>query len=555
MFINLVFVTSCHYQVDEKSEQHGGEIIGQVLKAHGVEHIFTLQNKSVAPICKGAEKNGIKVITTKHEVTSVAAADANSRITGLPGVVLMTGAPGINNTLAAIKAASAAESALLIIGCSSGNIMKEEHLEVTNQMKQLKPIVKWTGKVSRVRDIAYDLREALRQALHGTPGPVYIQFTLDCLNTFPTVKKELEKRTSNWYLDYYIQNLFAAGFDVGREIRPWPIEIPFPKKDQVQLVVKSITKASRPLIIMGSQSTLPPIEDTKISTIIQDMGIPCFLQGTARTVLSRTNKLYIKHGLTDALSEADLVLVLGVAPEFKAHKLPSKTQLFIVNRNKSTLKANRSSFGDHGTVINSDVGQFLVELSEKVGRINVSQMWIDDLNRKSAEGDSAARTESKVGPVLEEVVPDSSVIISDGGSLSKSVEPILQSKGAWIEASPIAKATALAGYAIGTKLGKREATVVSLIDSSNCSYLLSETVTCVTHGIPLVAVIGNEDSTGKLLANDPSLNGPISLESVDSTGGKSVTLDGKDVRSLKTGLEKAFALTNEGSSVLVNLKI
>lgn len=543
--------------MDEKSEQHGGEIIGQVLKAHGVEHIFTLQNKSVAPICKGAEKNGIKVITTKHEVTSVAAADANSRITGLPGVVLMTGAPGINNTIAAIKAAAAAESALLIIGCSSGPIMKEEHLEVTNQLKQLKSIVKWTGKVNRVRDIAYDLREALRQALHGTPGPVYIQFTLDCLNTFPTVKKELDKRGTNWYLNYYIQNLFAAGFDVGREIRPWPIEIPFPKKEQVQRVVKSVTKSSRPLIIIGSQATLPPIEENKVSTIIQDLGIPCFFEGTARAILPRGHQLYLKHGLSDALSSADLVLILGVPGDYKAHKLSSKTPFYTVNRNKKTLKANCSNFGDHGVQINSDVGQFLVELSEKLGRVTVSPGWTDELVRRSADGESQARSESRIAAVLDEVLPESSVIVSDAGELSNSVSPVLQSKGPWIEASPLAKATTLGGYAIGTKLGKKEATVVSIIDSSSCSYSLSEILTCSTHGIPLVTIVGNDNSTGKLLANDPSSNAPFSsLESVvDSNGGKSLTLDGKDVKLLKSGLEKAVATLNEGSSVVVNLKI
>lgn len=543
--------------MDEKSEQHGGEIIGQVLKAHGVEHVFTLQNKSVAPICKGVEKNGIKVITTKHEVTSVAAADANSRITGLPGVVLMTGAPGINNTIAAVKAASAAESALLIIGCSSGPIMREEHLEITNQMKLLKPVVKWTGKVNRVRDIAYDLREALRQALHGTPGPVYIQFTLDCLNPFPVVKKELDRKGSNWYLNYYIQNLFAAGFDVGREIRPWPIEIPFPKKEQVSKVAKMIQKSSKPLIIVGSQSTLPPIEDSKISTILQDLGIPCFFEGTSRAILPRSHQLYLKHGLSDALNNSDLVLLLGLPGDYKAHKLSSRTPFVTVNRNKRTLKANCVNFGDHGVQINSDVGQFLVELSEKLGRSSVPQSWVDEVSRKSIEGDSASRTSSPVAAVLDDVLPESSVIVSDNGELVASVSPVLQSKGPWVESSSLAKSTTLAGYAIGTKLGKKEAVVVSIVDSANCSYSISEVITCATHNIPLVTVIGNNNSTGKLVANDPSSNSPFaSVESaVDSAGGKSLLVDGKDVKTLKVTLEKAISSLNEGSNVLVNLKM
>lgn len=132
--------------MDEKSDQHGGEIIGQVLKAHGVEQLFVLDG-SKSTILKGAEKNGVRVIRTRHEVTAVAAADANSRLTGLPGVALVSSAPGITNTVAAVKAAAKAESALVLIGESSSPICKGENMDVLNQMATFKPITKWTGKV------------------------------------------------------------------------------------------------------------------------------------------------------------------------------------------------------------------------------------------------------------------------------------------------------------------------------------------------------------------------------------------------------------------------
>ena len=541
-------------QVDEKSDQHGGEIIGQVLKAHGVEHIFMLGSRSASasPIFRGAEKNGIKVVQTVHEVTAVAAADASSRVTGLPGVALISSAPGLTNTIAAITAARQAESALVLIGTSSSNILREEHLDVTNQMKSLKKLVKWSGKVDRVRDIAYELREALRQALHGTPGPVYIQFTLDCLHPFPVVKKELDRKGTNWYLDYYIQNLFAAGFDVGREIRPWPIEIPFPKKEQVAKIVKAITKAERPLIILGSQASLPPIDESKIATILQDMAIPCFFQGLAGGILPQSHSQYLKHGLNEALAGADLVLVLGIPADFKAQRVAHKTQLFAVNRNKATLKANSAGFGDHATHIHSDVGQFLVEVSEKLGRFAISEEWLSNLKSANVTAEATARSSAPVATALDESLPEKVIIVADSSDFAKSTSPVLQSKGPWIQIPASGNTSAVAGYLIGARLSRRDHQICSIVDIANSAFLLSETSSCVNQGVSGLSVAGN--ATGSVNLIDPSSgSGVTNMESaIEKAGGKGLGLD-SSAASLESGLTKAVNLANEGNFVFVNL--
>ena len=547
--------------MDEKSDQHGGEIIGQVLKAHGVEHIFMLNNKtaSSSPIYRGAEKNGIKVVQTKHEVTAVTAADANSRVTGLPGVAIISCAPGINNTLAAIKEAKESESAVLLIGMASSQILKETHLEVTNQMKTLKPLVKWTGKVDRVRDIAYELREALRQALHGTPGPVYIQFTLDCLYPFPVVKKELDRQGTSWYRDYYIQNLFAAGFDVGREIRPWPIEIPFPKKELVSKTVKAITKAERPLILMGSQAALPPIEESKINSILTDMGIPCFLFGLSRGVLPKSHQLYMKHGLKEAINGSDCILVLGMSSTFKGEKVKSKVAVHVVNRNKTTLKSNASQFGSHSHQIHSDVGQFLVEVSEKLGRFAISEEWLRTLKETSHEGEKSARSSSSgLQSTMDDVIGDrKTLIISDGSSFSTESVDVLQCKGPWIESSHLSMNNSfLAGYALGAKLGRRDHLTVSLVDSSNISYNISEIDTYLSSGAANLVVAVN--SSGKqVLLTDPATGSSITnIEtSVKEAGGQGVSVRSSDsVPTLKTAVTKALTHVQEGYPVVLSVQ-
>ena len=543
--------------MDEKSDQHGGEIIGQVLKAHGVDQIFTLESRSVCPILKGAEKSGIRVVETKHEVTAVSAADACSRMTGLPGISMISCAPGLSNTLAAIRAAVRAESALVLIGQSSSPIMKEEHLEITNQLNTLKPFIKWHGKVTRIRDIAYQLREALRQALHGTPGPVYIQFNLDVLHPFPVVKKELDRIGSNWYLNYYIQNLFAAGFDVGREIRPWPIEIPFPKKELVAKVVKSITKSERPVVVVGNQATLPPIEESKMSAILTELSIPTFCTGTAAGLLCKTSPISMRHGLEEAIEGADLVLLLGVSSEFKPRTSGRSDKLvFTVNRNKAILKANCAAFAASAfEAIHSDVGQFLVEVSEKIGRFAISQEWVNELKERNLKGDRLVRDSCLVGGAIEDSLPDGSIIITDGSDFSATVSACLGSKGTFLDSPASARLGASAGYAIGSKLARPESVVCCLREPSTMNYVMSELSTVTRSGISILNVTAIPSVSGQVTIVDPSTGVTITnLESAaEEAGCKGITVAANDVKGIKSTMDRAVTLIREGNTVLVNI--
>lgn len=83
---------SCLFQVDEKSTRHGGEIVAEVLKAHGVRYVFTLVGGHISPILVASEKLGIHVVDTRHEATAVFAADAVARLSGtylVPVLLLM----------------------------------------------------------------------------------------------------------------------------------------------------------------------------------------------------------------------------------------------------------------------------------------------------------------------------------------------------------------------------------------------------------------------------------------------------------------------------------
>ncbi|KFO79414.1 Acetolactate synthase-like, partial [Cuculus canorus] len=110
------------YKVDPRSPRHGGELVAEVLKAHGVRFLFTLTGGHISPILVASEKIGIRVVDTRHEATAVFAADAVSRLSGRIGVAAVTAGPGVTNTVTAIKNAQMAESPVLLLGGAAASL-------------------------------------------------------------------------------------------------------------------------------------------------------------------------------------------------------------------------------------------------------------------------------------------------------------------------------------------------------------------------------------------------------------------------------------------------
>jgi thiamine pyrophosphate-dependent acetolactate synthase large subunit-like protein len=133
---------------------NGGELVAQVLREQQISFLFTLCGGHISPILVEAKKSNIKVIDTRHEANAVFAADAMARITGKPGVVAVTAGPGITNTITAIHNALMAQSPVILLGGAAPTLLKGRGaLQDIDQMKLIKPNVKWAGAVRRRKEI------------------------------------------------------------------------------------------------------------------------------------------------------------------------------------------------------------------------------------------------------------------------------------------------------------------------------------------------------------------------------------------------------------------
>ncbi|MCI0506939.1 MAG: hypothetical protein L0Z73_12630 [Gammaproteobacteria bacterium] len=150
---------------------YGGELIARVLSIQGVKHVFTLCGGHISPILVAAKNHNIKVIDTRHEATAVFAADAMSRLTGIPGVAIVTAGPGATNTLTAVKNAKLAMSRLIVIaGAPATALRGRGALQDVDLVELFSPAVKWCTSVSKVKDLVKTLERAFIVCQEKTPG-------------------------------------------------------------------------------------------------------------------------------------------------------------------------------------------------------------------------------------------------------------------------------------------------------------------------------------------------------------------------------------------------
>ncbi|XP_068943037.1 2-hydroxyacyl-CoA lyase 2 isoform X2 [Petaurus breviceps papuanus] len=366
------------HQVDKSSSRHGGESVAAVLRAHGVRFIFTLVGGHISPLLVAAEKVGIRVVDTRQEATAVFAADAVARLSGTVGVAAVTAGPGLTNTVTAVKNAQMAQSPVLLLGGAASTLLQGRGpLQGIDQMSLFRPLCKFCASVRRVRDIIPTLRAAFAAAQSGTPGPVFVELPIDVLYPYFLVQKEvmpskasksLMGKLVSWYLQNHLANLFAGAWEPQPE-GPLPVNIPQASSQQVQRCVELVSRAKKPLLLLGSQALLPPTPAESLRAAVESLGIPCFLGGMARGLLGRDSPLHIRQNRRDALKEADVVVLAGTVCDFRlsyGRVLSHRSKIIAVNRDREQLLLNSDLFwkpqeavqGEQGPLCWLDPGAF-----------------------------------------------------------------------------------------------------------------------------------------------------------------------------------------------------
>jgi acetolactate synthase-1/2/3 large subunit len=416
-----------------KSPLRGADLLARSLAAAGARHLFALSGNHVMPVFDAALDAGLRLIHVRHEAPAVHMADAWGRLTGEPGIALVTGGPGHANAVGALYTALASESPLVLI---SGHAPLAElgkgAFQEMDQAAIAAPVTKASWVAQSADTLAADIVKAWREAKSGTPGPVHLSVPSDVLDAATNVA---------------VPTRDAFG--------------PSEETDDGNAV--SLGAAQRPLIIAG-----PAVMRKGTRELEEATGIPVIGMESPRGV----NDPSLGH-LAEVLARADLVLLLGKRVDF-------------------TLKFGKAFAPGCRVVHVRTLNGVSVRKSEWLEEVHAALRY-----RPPEWRTVQSKPEGPIHPVAlcREVQPlldrRDAILVSDGGEFGQWAQACLSAPRRLIN-GPAGSIGSALPFAAAAKLAHPSATVVAMLGDGTLGFHLSEIDTAVRHGLGYLAVIGND---------------------------------------------------------------
>src|SRR5947199_7232599 len=269
----------------------GFHLVIDALKLNGIDTIFGLPGIPITDFARKAQAAGLRVISFRHEQNAGNAAAIAGFLTQKPGVCLTVSAPGFLNGLTALtNATTNCFPMILISGSSEREVvdLAQGDYEEMDQLAIAKPLAKAAFRVLHVEDIGIGIARAIRAALSGRPGGVYLGLPA---KVFPqTIDADVGKRSLIKVVD------------------PAPRQIPAP--DAVQRAIGLLKSAMRPLIILGKGAAYAQA-DADIRALVEKTGIPYLPMSMAKGLLPHTHDQSAAAARSYVLPEADVVMLIG----------------------------------------------------------------------------------------------------------------------------------------------------------------------------------------------------------------------------------------------------
>ena len=269
----------------------GFHLVIEALKLNDIDTIFGLPGIPITDLTRKAQAAGLRVISFRHEQHAGNAAAAAGFLTQKPGICLTVSAPGFLNGLTALANATVnCFPMILISGSSEREIidLQQGDYEEMDQLAIAKPLCKAAYRVLHAQDIGIGVARAIRSALSGRPGGVYLDLPA---------------------------KLFAQTLDAiqGRQslvkvVDPAPRQLPAP--DAVQRALELLKGARRPLIVLGKGAAYAQA-DAAVRALVEGTGIPYLPMSMAKGLLPDNHAQSASAARSYVLEQADVVLLVG----------------------------------------------------------------------------------------------------------------------------------------------------------------------------------------------------------------------------------------------------
>src|SRR5512147_2338704 len=269
----------------------GFHLVIDALKLNGIETIYGLPGIPITDLSRKMQADGMRFIAFRHEQNAGNAAAAAGFLTGRPGICLTVSAPGFLNGLTALaNATTNCFPMILISGSSEREIvdLQQGDYEEMDQLAIARPHAKAAFRVLHAEDIGVGVARAIRAAVSGRPGGVYLDLPA---KLFPQAI-----------------DAAAGAQSLIKVVDPAPRQIPAP--DAVARALDLLRSARRPLIVVGKGAAYAQA-DADIRALVERTGIPYLPMAMAKGLLPDTHEQSAAAARSYVLPAADVVMLIG----------------------------------------------------------------------------------------------------------------------------------------------------------------------------------------------------------------------------------------------------
>ena len=458
----------------------GADILARSLAQAGLKRIFSLSGNHIMPVYDAAIEAKLAITHVRYEGAAVHMADAWARLTGEPGIAMLTGGPGHANGIGALYTALASESPMVLLsGHAPLGELGHGSFQEMRQADMAAPVVKASWTAASAETLGADIARACRLARSGRPGPVHLSLPFDVLEAKVA---DGEKR-------------LAAAADFSAVANPLP-------QQAVQTLLALVKQAVRPLVLLGPSMSQAPVAGLG-RKLAEAAGVPVLCMESPRGVNDPSLGAF-----AGVLAQADLVVLLGKQPDFtlrfgKAPALAADCRFAVIDPEAEVLQRSVKNLGAARVAFSAQADSAAtVQALAAAAQRHAAQAWMQQVAEAVAFRPEAwSAIDSGDGPVhpvelgraVQAVLDASSeaVFVADGGEI-----------GQWAQACIGAPARLINGtggsigsgvpFAFAARMARPKAPVVAVMGDGAFGFHLMEFDTAVRDGVPMIVVVGND---------------------------------------------------------------
>jgi acetolactate synthase I/II/III large subunit len=270
--------------------RHGGKLLADQLVLHGADTAFCVPGESYVPLLDGLYDTAIRVITCRHEAGAANMAEAYGKLTGNPGICMVTRGPGATHASVAVHTAfQDSTPMILLVGQVSTHAAEREAFQEVDYRGLFGGLAKWVVQVEHAARIPELVARAFSTACAGRPGPVVLALPEDVL---------------------------AAEVDVPNASR-FRVVRPSPGSEDIEQLRRMLERAERPFAILGGGGWTTAAS-AGMQSFLEGNGIPAGAAFRRQDVLDNMSPVYagdvgiaLNPKLATRVREADVLLAVG----------------------------------------------------------------------------------------------------------------------------------------------------------------------------------------------------------------------------------------------------